>query len=184
MISSGTRTVISVLDNASLVGKRVDLLHPLDEIPDFRLCDLHMMGIMFYLHGLRTFDPERSVIAVTDMQVGRWVSDDMGVSCRLSEGQDIAPFGRNGVLQPRRRRLKTSPELNDNIPLLSLFMCHVFSFLLWFFSIMFISLLILASVSQKSLLSILKVASSLICCGILKSVSCRILSSASLAVIG
>src|SRR3990167_6916545 len=153
--------VISVLDNSGLVGERVDLLNPLDEIPDFRLCDLHMMGIMFYLHGLRTFDPERSIVVVTDIQVGRWVSNDMSMACRLSECQDIAPFGRNGLLQPRRRRFKTWPKLNDNIPLLSLVMCHVFSFLLWFFSIMFVSLLILTSVSQKSLLKILKVASAL-----------------------
>src|SRR3990167_2177610 len=94
------------------------------------------------------------------MQVGRWVSDDMGMACRLSEGQDIAPFGRNGLLQPRRRRLKTWPKLNYDIPLLSLVMCHVFSFLLWFFSLIFVSLLILTSVSQKRLLKILKVASS------------------------
>src|SRR3990167_6280005 len=164
IIPSAPHTVILVLDNSGLIGKRVDLLNPLDEIPDFRLRYLCMMGVVSHRHGLRTFDPERSIVVVTDIQVGRWVSDDMGVSCRLSKGQDIAPFGRNGLLQPRRRRLKTWPKLNDNIPLLSLVMCHVmrhvFSFLLWFFSLLSVSLLIVISGSPQSLLKILKVASS------------------------
>src|SRR3990167_11074379 len=99
IIPSAPHTVILVLDNSGLIGERVDLLNPLDEIPDFRLCYLCMMGVVSHRHGLRTFDPARSIVVVTDIQVGRWVSNHVGMACRLSEGQDIAPFCPNCLLQ-------------------------------------------------------------------------------------